>query len=65
VIASDEKGVTVSRAGKRTLLPLTQANSFELSERREIALAAGDSVRITKKFRCGADRFTALPHCSD
>jgi hypothetical protein len=52
VIASDEKGVTVSRAGKQTLLPLAQANSFELSERRDTALAAGDSVRITKNFRC-------------
>ena len=63
VIASDEKGVTVSRAGKQTLLPLAQANSFELSERREIALAAGDSVRITKNFRCGADRFTNNELC--
>jgi len=63
VIASNEKGVTVSRAGKQTLLPLTQANSFELSERREIALAAGDSVRITKNFRCGADRFTNNELC--
>ena len=43
VIASDEKGVTVSRAGKQTLLPLAQANSFELCERRDTALAAGDS----------------------
>ena len=63
VIASDEKGVTVSRAGKQTLLPLAQANSFELSERREIALAAGDSVRITKNFRCDADRFTNNELC--
>jgi conjugative relaxase-like TrwC/TraI family protein len=63
VIASDEKGVTVSRAGKQTLLPLAQANGFELSERREIALAAGDSVRITKNFRCAADRFTNNELC--
>jgi len=67
VIASDEKGVTVSRAGKQTLLPLAQANSYELCERRDIALAAGDSVRITKNFRCGAERFTtrALSRSSD
>ena len=63
MIASDEKGVTVSRAGKQTLLPLAQSNSFELSERREIALAAGDSVRITKNFRCGAERFTNNELC--
>jgi len=63
VIASNGKGVTVSRAGKQTLLPLTQANSFELSERRDIALAAGDSVRITKNFRCGVERFTNNELC--
>ena len=63
VIASDEKGVTVSRAGKQTLLPLAQANSYELCERRDIALAAGDSVRITKNFRCGAERFTNNELC--
>ena len=42
---------------------MAQANSFELSERRDIALAAGDSVRITKNFRCGADRFTNNELC--
>jgi hypothetical protein len=42
---------------------LTQAKSFELYERREIALAAGDSVRITKKFRSGVDRFTNNELC--
>jgi hypothetical protein len=39
VIASDEGGLTVSRAGKQKLLPLAQAKSFELYQRREIALA--------------------------
>jgi len=63
VIARDEKAVTVLRAGKRALLPLTQARSFELYERREIALAAGDSVRITKNFRCGVDRFSNNELC--
>jgi hypothetical protein len=63
VIAFDEEGLTVSRARKQKLLPLTQAKSFELYKRREIALAAGNSVRITKNFRCGADRFTNNELC--
>jgi AAA domain-containing protein len=54
VIGFEEEGLTVSRAGKQKLLPLAQAKSFELYEREEIALAAGDSVRIAKNFRCGA-----------
>jgi hypothetical protein len=40
-IACDGKGVTVSRAAKQGFLPLAQVKSFELYERREIALAAG------------------------
>jgi ATP-dependent exoDNAse (exonuclease V) alpha subunit len=63
VIARDEKAVTVLRAGKRALLPLTQARSFELYERREIALAVGDSVRITRNFRFGVDRFSNNELC--
>jgi hypothetical protein len=63
VITSDEEGLTVSRAGKQKLLPLVQAKSFELYECREIALAAGDSVRITKNFRRGPDRFTNNELC--
>jgi hypothetical protein len=63
VIAHKGNGVTVARAGKQALLPLAQAKSFELYERREIALAAGDSVRITKNFRCGAARFTNNELC--
>jgi hypothetical protein len=53
----------VSRDGKRTLLPLAQAKSFELYERREITLAAGDAVRIAKNFRCGVERFTNNELC--
>jgi hypothetical protein len=63
VIARDEKAVTVLRAGKRALLPLTQPRSFELYERREIPLAVGDSVRITKNFRFGVDRFSNNELC--
>ena len=63
VIARDEKTVTVLRAGKPALLPLTEARSFELYERREIPLAVGDSVRITKNFRLGVDRFTNNELC--
>jgi hypothetical protein len=63
VPSSDEEGLTVSRAGKQKLLPLAQAKSFELYERREIALAAGDSIRVTKNFRCGADRFINNERC--
>ena len=40
-IACDGKGVTVSRAAKQGFWPLAQVKSFELYERREIALAAG------------------------
>jgi hypothetical protein len=32
-------------------------------ERREIALATDDSARVTKNFRCGADRFTNNELC--
>jgi hypothetical protein len=42
---------------------LTQAKSCELYGRREIALAAGDSIRITKNFRFGTDRFTNNELC--
>jgi hypothetical protein len=63
VIAFDENGLTVSRAGKQKFLPLAQVKSFELYQRREIALAAGDSVRITKNFRCCVDRFTNNELC--
>ena len=64
VISSDEDGFTVSRAGKQKLLPLAQAKSFELYERQEIALAAGDSVRITKNLRCGGERFANNELCN-
>jgi len=40
-----------------------QAKSFGLYESREIALAAGDSVRITKNFGSGVDRFTNNELC--
>jgi hypothetical protein len=57
------KGRDGLKSGKRTLLPLAQAKSFELYERREIALAASDAVRITKNFRCGVERFTNNELC--
>lgn len=56
VVRRGWQGVVVVRDGQAKLLPLAQAKSFDLYKSEEIALAAGDRIRITKNFR--ADLFT-------
>ncbi len=63
VIRRDENSVIVSRNGKEARLPIVQANAFELYSAQTMTLAPGDSVRITKNFRCGATRFTNNELC--
>ena len=63
VVSREENTVTVANAWQRRLLPLTQAKSFDLYSQEELSLAAGDSVRITKNFRCGPARFTNNERC--
>jgi conjugative relaxase-like TrwC/TraI family protein len=50
VVGRDEKGqVLVERSGGKTVpLPLTAAKHFDVYERRELALAAGDRIRMTQ-----------------
>jgi hypothetical protein len=55
--------VLAARDGRQTLLPLSQAKSFEVYSQEELPLAAGDSVRITKNYRRGPARFTNNELC--
>jgi conjugative relaxase-like TrwC/TraI family protein len=49
VVGRDNAGVTVMRRdGTQSLLPMDKADRFEVSRTREIALAKGDRIRITK-----------------
>jgi hypothetical protein len=39
--------------GKQRLLPLAQASSLNVYTQKELVLAVGDSVKITKNFKAG------------
>ena len=61
VVKGGENSVTVARGGRETFLP--QAKSFEIYRQEHLALAVGDSIRITKNFRNGGGRFTNNAIC--
>jgi conjugative relaxase-like TrwC/TraI family protein len=56
--------VVVAKAGEEKLLPLDQANTFDLYVTEQISLAAGDAVRITKNFRAGGSKFRNNELCT-
>jgi hypothetical protein len=64
VVDLHRDAILAARDGRQTLLPLSQAKSFEVYSEEELPLAAGDFVRITKNFRCGRARFTNNELCS-
>jgi conjugative relaxase-like TrwC/TraI family protein len=49
VVAQDDNGLFLQKTdGSRTPLPLTQANRFDVFRTREIGIARGDRIRITR-----------------
>jgi ATP-dependent exoDNAse (exonuclease V) alpha subunit len=64
VARCSSESVVVIKDGQAKLLPLVQAKSFNVYTQREVALAVGDSVRTTKNFRVGANRFTNNELCT-
>jgi hypothetical protein len=56
--------VVVAKAGEEKLLPLDQANTFDLYVTEQISLAAGDAMRITKNFRAGGSKFRNNELCT-
>jgi hypothetical protein len=56
--------VVVAKAGEEKLLPLAQANTFDLYVTEQISLAAGDAVRITKNFRAGGSKLRNNELCT-
>jgi len=64
VAQRSSQGVVLVMDGQAKLLPLAQANSFDLYTCEEITLATGDMIRITKNFRSAADRFRNNELCA-
>jgi hypothetical protein len=56
--------VVVAKAGEEKLLPLDQANTFDLYVTEQISLAAGDAMRITKNFRAGGSKLRNNELCT-
>jgi conjugative relaxase-like TrwC/TraI family protein len=56
--------VVVVKNGQAKILPLAQAKSFNVYTQEEVALAVGDSLRITKNFRVGSSRFRNNELCT-
>jgi hypothetical protein len=58
------ESVVLVKDGKQRHLPLAHAKSFNLYAQKELVLAEGDSVRITKNFRAGAKQFRNNELCT-
>jgi hypothetical protein len=58
------ESVVLVRNGQAKVLSLAQAKSFNGYTQQEIALAVGDSVRITKNFKAGAKQFKNNELCT-
>jgi hypothetical protein len=58
------ESVVVVKDGQAKILPMAQAKSFNVYTQEEVALAIGDSLRITKNFRVGTSRFRNNELCT-
>jgi len=56
--------VVVVKDGQAKILPLAQAKSFNVYTQEEVAVAVGDTLRITKNFRVGTSRFRNNELCT-
>jgi conjugative relaxase-like TrwC/TraI family protein len=58
------ESVVVVKDGQAKRLPLAQAKSFNVYTHEEVAVAIGDTWRITKNFRVGTSRFRNNELCT-
>ena len=58
------ESVVVVKDGRAKILPLAQAKSFNVYTQEEVAVAVGDTLRITKNFRVGTNRFRNNELCT-
>jgi hypothetical protein len=56
--------VVVVKDGQTKILPLAQAKSFNVYTQEKVPLAVGDTLRITKNFRVGTNRFRNNELCT-
>src|SRR5260370_37482412 len=56
--------VVVVKDGQAKILPLAQAKSFNVYTQEEVAVAVGDTLRITKNFRVGTSHFRNNELCT-
>jgi hypothetical protein len=56
--------VLVVKDGQAKNIPLAQAKSFNVYTQEEVAVAVGDTLRITKNFRVGISRFRNNELCT-
>jgi ATP-dependent exoDNAse (exonuclease V) alpha subunit len=64
VARRSSESVVVVKDGKARFLPLAQAKSFNVYTQEEVAVAVGDTLRITKNFRVGTNRFRNNEICA-
>jgi ATP-dependent exoDNAse (exonuclease V) alpha subunit len=64
VARRSSESVVVVKDGKAKILPLAQAKSFNVYTQEEVAVAVGDTLRITKNFRVGTSRFRNNELCT-